>query len=316
MKIGGNQEKSLKLFISGAGLLSNNDLTKVGGVGIEGGVRLGLNLFREFKGQKNMLEGTLSWYTGAFFGKSETSLNPSIASEEFRFAGSGIPAKMEGLTWGVGGVGMLTSKYKNVNISSYMGTQYLKGSFGNTNLTFNHTNDALMIGDWLKKGLPPILGFQNKDENRTTELSISVNSSSMQNAFSAFARVSLFTPSIETNDDGTRKWEYNLNREPKKVNGQDIYPKKYILNKNSHGTFFSFLQIGSSYAFNSGNNNFSNVGLGYSFGNPQPLVQNKFAHGGGWRYPEFHASEGMSPNQSKSSLDFSIFNVFTQNYKK
>jgi RHS repeat-associated protein len=292
----GNQERGIKLYGSVAGIAANN------GLGTEGGLRLGVNFYSSYKSNESfMAELTGSWYMGVVFGKTTQSDNYSIMGDEFRFAGSGIQAHIKGVTWGIGGVGMLTSSYKGSNISGYMGTQYLKGGFGNTSLTLNHTNDALMAGFWLKKGLPPILGFQDNDENRTTELSATLNYTTSNIAYSAHYKVSLFTPQVLRGPDGRRR-SFETGEGTRKEDGSGCQ-EMYYLDPKGHGTFFSFNQVGIS----SRGGETPTGSLFYSFGNPQPRVQNKFAHGNGYRFPLFSPSNsGLKPNNSDNSLGVSI----------
>lgn len=293
---GGNQERGIKIFASYTGITFRQ------GFGVEGGLRLGMNMYHTFKGARNIIEGTASWYLGAVFGNIRKSTNQTIIGDEFKFAGSGVPANIQGGSWGIGGVGMITSKYKGKDIGGYMGTQYIKGNFDNTSLTFNHTNDAMMVGFWLKKGLPPILGFLNRDWNRTTELSASLNINNPNSAFSAYGRVSLFTPKILIKD-GERQFSFTGNTKINKK-GNVIKQRQYLLDPKSHGTFFSFYQIGAVFQSSIVNGN-----LNYSFGNPQPFIQNRWAHEDGYHFPLFMPDSGTSPNQSVKGVGGSISTV-------
>jgi hypothetical protein len=296
--LGGNQEKGIKLFASFTSITTNN------GINLEGGLRLGFNAYSTYKGANNIIEGTASWYVGAVFGDVSKGKNMSIVGDEYKFAGSGQSATAHGGAWGIGGVGMLTSKYKGVNISGYMGTQYIKGNFGNSNLIINHTNDAMMTGFWMKMGLPPILGFANTDWNRTTELSTTLNINGANNAASIYGRVSLFTPKVLLINGERAVFETGEGTRKPDGSGCQL---QYRLDQKSHGTFFSFSQVGATVQ-----GNFGTLNLNYSGGNPQPFVQNKKAHGDGYVYPIFVPDLNSTPNQSSPSIGISFSKTGTK----
>ena len=282
---GGNQEFAVKLFSSFAGVTDSK------AIGVEGGLRIGLNLYKTYKTDNYLGELSASWYLGAVFGRVYRKDKQVFVGDEFKFAGSGLPANMQGASWGIGGVGLLTTAFRGDKISNYLGTQYIKGNFDNVSLTLNHTNDAMMVGFWLKKLLPPILGFRNTDWDRTTELSAVLTVSDRNTAVVAYGRASLFTPKILIRN-GERQTIATGNTN---ANGQPQH--QYILDNTSHNTFFSFWQFGITGQYKTGC-----ATVNYSSGDPRPLMQNRIAHGNGYRFPLFTPAPGTSPNQSVSSL--------------
>jgi hypothetical protein len=118
----------------------------------------------------------------------------------------------------------------------------------------------------------------------------------VEDATTLYGRISLFTPKIALDVKGKR-----TRQETGTTNQQGKKQLVCELDKNSHGTFFSFFQIGM--IFQSKN---INSELNYSFGNPQPFIQNKGAHGDGYRFPLFNPDAEMNPKQSKPSIGFNL----------